>query len=201
MDSNPTVSERTGTLTIAGQTFTITQAANLPPVAEFTFSPLTSGIVPHNVSFTDTSANATSWAWDFGDGGTSSARNPFHTYQAAGTGTYTVTLTVNGGADSVSHDVTVSLSACANTIARLQLLNATASSLLEAYSLVVNDGETISVQAIPQSGPFSFTEDRPVTLAGGYDCEYSGNRLYTVLNGLITISGNGSVSMDRFIIQ
>ncbi len=34
-----------------------------------------------------------SWQWDFGDGGTATVQNPYHTY--TDTGTYTVTLTVN----------------------------------------------------------------------------------------------------------
>lgn len=45
--------------------------------------------------FTDASISATSWDWDFGDGSPNSAlQNPSHTY--ADTGTYTVTLTVQG---------------------------------------------------------------------------------------------------------
>ncbi|MEW1939569.1 PKD domain-containing protein, partial [Pseudarthrobacter sp. NPDC080037] len=44
--------------------------ATTAPVASFTASP-TSGTAPLNVSFTDTSTGSpTSWAWDFGDGGT-----------------------------------------------------------------------------------------------------------------------------------
>lgn len=39
---------------------------------------------------TDASTQATSWAWDFGDGGTSTQQNPNHTY--AGPGYYTVCL-------------------------------------------------------------------------------------------------------------
>jgi PKD repeat protein len=47
------------------------------------------------VSFTDSSTGSiTSYAWTFGDGGTSSAVNPSHTYTSAGT--YTVSLTVTG---------------------------------------------------------------------------------------------------------
>jgi len=47
------------------------------------------------VSFTDESVDATSWAWDFGDGETSTEQNPIHTYD--GPGFYTVLLTVDGG--------------------------------------------------------------------------------------------------------
>jgi PKD repeat protein len=67
------------------------QAVILPPVAQFTASPL-NGTVPFNVQFTDLSTNGpTSWSWNFGDGGTDIVQNPVHTYTTAGS--YTVTLT------------------------------------------------------------------------------------------------------------
>ena len=47
-----------------------------------------------SVSFTDNSTGTpTTWAWTFGDGGTSAAQNPSYTYATAGN--YTVTLTVS----------------------------------------------------------------------------------------------------------
>ena len=50
------------------------------PVADFSGTP-TSGTAPLTVAFTDTSTGGpTSWAWTFGDGGTSTAQNPSHTY-------------------------------------------------------------------------------------------------------------------------
>jgi hypothetical protein len=62
------------------------------PTANFSGSP-TSGFVPLTVQFADESTGSpTSWDWTFGDGGTSTAQNPGHTYDAVGT--YTVTLTV-----------------------------------------------------------------------------------------------------------
>ncbi len=62
-----------------------------------------------SVSFMDTSTgNPTSWLWDFGDGATSTFRNPAHQYSAAGS--YTVTLTVRNsvGTDTTSQVITVS---------------------------------------------------------------------------------------------
>jgi len=70
----------------------------VPPVAEFVGSP-TSGTEPLTVSFTDQSSGSpTGWSWTFGDGGTSSAQNPNHTYNNAGT--YTVILTASNAAGS-----------------------------------------------------------------------------------------------------
>jgi len=57
------------------------------------------------VYFLDRSQHAMSWDWDFGDGSTSSDRNPSHAYSA--TGKYTVTLTVSnpcGDDDTVKTD-------------------------------------------------------------------------------------------------
>lgn len=62
------------------------------PVASFQFE-----VSPGNfleVTFTNYSQNATSYAWDFGDGETSTEKNPVHTYAMAGT--YNVSLTATG---------------------------------------------------------------------------------------------------------
>lgn len=60
--------------------------------AEFKGSGQT-GIVPTEASFDDLSfGDIVSWAWDFGDGETSTEKNPSHTYETPGN--YTVTLTV-----------------------------------------------------------------------------------------------------------
>jgi PKD repeat protein len=66
------------------------------PTSSFTPS-VTSGEAPLAVSFTDTSTGSpTSWAWDFGDGTTSTERNPAHTFTAAGV--YEVRLTASNAA-------------------------------------------------------------------------------------------------------
>jgi PKD repeat protein len=63
----------------------------LAPVADFSGAPL-SGSAPLDVAFEDLSTDApTSWSWLFGDGNSSTLRNPAHTY--ANPGNYTVSLT------------------------------------------------------------------------------------------------------------
>lgn len=65
------------------------------PVADFA-APLTEGASPLEVHFRDLSTGVTtSWHWDFGDGTTSSAQNPVHTYTQSGR--YSVSLTVGNG--------------------------------------------------------------------------------------------------------
>ncbi len=63
------------------------------PSAMFTTS-TRFGDVPTTIDFTDASFDATSWDWDFGDGGVSSDQNPSHEYTTPGY--YDVTLTIDG---------------------------------------------------------------------------------------------------------
>lgn len=77
-------------------------AAPEPPVAGFSVS-----IDGVQVTFTDTTTgNPTAWSWDFGDGASSDAQSPTHTYAP---GDYTVTLEVSndGGSDRATRDVKI----------------------------------------------------------------------------------------------
>ena len=77
------------------QTYTdliVVSPASFPPLAEFSASPTTGfGLV----QFANLSAGeVNSFAWDFGDGSTSTEENPSYTYAAVGT--YSVALSVTG---------------------------------------------------------------------------------------------------------
>ncbi|SEM33806.1 collagenase [Nonomuraea pusilla] len=81
---------------------------NQAPSAGFTFT--ANGLT---AAFTDTSTDAdgtvAARSWDFGDGGSSTAADPSHTYAAAGTYTVKLTVTDDGGATgTTSKQVTVS---------------------------------------------------------------------------------------------
>ncbi len=69
-------------------------------VADF-FSDATEGDAPLTVYFTDLSENATAWAWDFGDGGTSMEQNPSYTYTDPGVYTVTLVASNDAGADTL----------------------------------------------------------------------------------------------------
>lgn len=75
----------------SSQEITLTQP--IPhPTASFTFAADEDNNL--EIAFTSTTTNAQTFAWDFGDGNTSTEENPSHTYENVAA--YTVTLTVGG---------------------------------------------------------------------------------------------------------
>ncbi|MCL4803948.1 MAG: DNRLRE domain-containing protein, partial [Anaerolineae bacterium] len=66
------------------------------------------GLAPLTVQFTDQSAGcATTWEWDFGDGYTSTDRNPTHTYTTPGYYEVVLTITNSEGTDKKTQWVEV----------------------------------------------------------------------------------------------
>ena len=84
----------------------------IQPQAGFNGAPL-AGIAPLTVQFTSTSTSANAYAWDFGDGTSSPAQNPRHTYMTSGL--YSVTLEARDictnavSTASMSHFVTITV--------------------------------------------------------------------------------------------
>ncbi|GAA0695981.1 PKD domain-containing protein [Dyella marensis] len=76
------------------------------PTANFSYT--TNGLTANFTdSSTDSGGSITAHAWTFGDGGTSSATNPSHTYAA--NGTYSVTETVTDGGSGKTSSKTASV--------------------------------------------------------------------------------------------
>lgn len=78
---NLTASNQYGAGTTATQEIFVSEAVK----AAFMATP-SAGIAPLTVQFTDQSAGSPDlWAWNFGDGNTSTVHNPDHTFYSAGT--------------------------------------------------------------------------------------------------------------------
>jgi PKD repeat protein len=110
------------TVTGPGGSDTLTQidlvnATEPPPAADFQAS-ATGGLAPLTVAFTDLSTlHVTSWAWDFGDGGSSSEQHPTHVYSASGLYTVGLTVTSAGGQDSELKNDLIAVQAAAPVVA------------------------------------------------------------------------------------
>ena len=123
------------------------------PTANFTFT--TSGLT---ATFTDTSTDSGgtigSHSWTFGDGGTSTATSPSHTYAAAGTYSVTETVTdsVNGQTSSKTSSVTVTAASCGGTVlcsgVAVALASQSTGTTSPNYTMVVPAGKTSVVFTI-----------------------------------------------------
>ena len=80
-----------------------------PPIAGFSYNDSIFCNIPADVTFLNNSYYSNSYYWDFGDGNTSTATNPTHTYSSYGT--FTVQLIATGplGADSIIQQDIISI--------------------------------------------------------------------------------------------
>jgi len=101
----------TVSLTATGPGGTVTEtktdyiAVSQKPLTAWFGADIRAGIKPLTVQFTDSSfGEATSWLWDFGDGGSSTEQHPEHTYNQAGV--FSVQLIASGpvGTDTLMRD-------------------------------------------------------------------------------------------------
>jgi glucose/arabinose dehydrogenase/PKD repeat protein len=87
-------------------------SSNQPPTVSASANP-TTGVAPLNVAFSsagssDPEGKPLTYSWTFGDGSTSTAANPSHTYTQSGT--YTARLTVSDGQlSSISSPITIAV--------------------------------------------------------------------------------------------
>ena len=172
-DATVLFSTPNGTLTFSkSAAFQVTAGSGL--AAGFAGSP-TAGTLPLTVNFTDTSVGTiTNRLWIFGDGATSTATNPSHTY--TNTGSFTVSLTVSGAGST-------------NTLTRTGYITVTAAPTASGY-VVVDTGQTRSYNdttaiAAPTSGqPFYGQDAQCAGPQPGYTLSGDGLTVYDNNTGL-----------------
>jgi PKD repeat protein len=164
----------------AGETNTskvVTIAAGAAPVADF--DDQAAGL---QVNFVDRSTGApTSWAWTFGDGGTSASQNPIHTYAAAGT--YTVSLKATNASGSNSMSKVVSVTPGTAPVAKF------------AFTTVGNQVNFVDQSTgTPTSWSWTFGDGSAIDSSQNPVHTYAGSGAYTVTLKVTNAAGSNSTS-------
>ncbi|MBA3704627.1 MAG: M4 family metallopeptidase [Bacteroidetes bacterium] len=149
-------------------------------VATFTSTFPSGCVLPYNISFFNTSSNATNYIWDFGDGTTSTTMSPSHTYTSAGT--YNVKLVVSSacGADSIAQSSYVTISLLPAPTAAPVYNCASPSSV----TLNASGGNTLAWFTSPTGGT-------PVSIGVSYVTpSLTGNTTYYVEDQIVGATGN-----------
>jgi len=173
---------------------TVTGTSSTMPVAGFS-SNVTSGSAPLNVLFSDTSTGSpTSWNWSFGDGTTSTTKNPVHNYSTAGN--YTVALTVSNSAGSNTTTKSNYITVTGTTVAK-PVINCWGSPRTGTAPLTVyfKDNSTGS----PTAWNWSFGDGTTSTLQNPKHI-YSAAGSYTIKLTVTNVAGSTSVTKYNYIV-
>ncbi len=172
------------TITVSGGT--------TPPTANFSGTP-TSGGVPLTVNFTDLSTGATSWSWNFGDTGTSTLKNPSHTYNSVGTYTVSLTATNSYGSDTETKTNYITVSAVQVPVANF---SASATTIQAGGSVTFTDLSTNT----PTSWSWTFTGGTPSTSTSkNPTVTYSTAGTYTVSLTATNSAGSDTETKTNYI--
>jgi PKD repeat protein len=170
-------------------------AAPLGPVADFSGTP-TSGFAPLTVQFNDLSTgfvNPVTYLWDFGDGSTSTERNPSHTYTVYTPENYTVTFNVSGNYGQTHSMIKSDYVAIEIPTIELILSEYPPDPSLLSNESVLADQFSPPVQSQPQSKSVliaqSFPQDRSIPRGKSVPHDPSLPKDFSTKNGLSAESG------------
>jgi len=159
------------------------------PVANFSASP-TSGKAPLTVSFTDTSAGIpTGWKWNFGDGTTSTNKNPIHKYSKAGM--YTVSLTVKNALGSNTATKTDYIKVVIKPVANF-------TSNVTSGKAPLNVAFTDTSTGIPTKWKWTFGDGMNSTKQNPVH-KYSKTGNYTVALTISNVAGSNSTTKTNYV--
>jgi gliding motility-associated-like protein len=172
----------------------------------FVSNPDTNACSNQTVNFFDLTPNAVSWNWNFGDGGTSTDKNPTHAYQTPGDKDVTLTVVFQNclAPQSRTKQQFIAISDCG-----LQLPNAfspNGDNINDSFGMLVNAGILTSYlfEVYNQWGQRVFSSDDPAIKwdgrfenkdqpAGSYAYRYR----VKFINELGNQEGSGSVLLVR----
>ncbi len=146
-------------------------------------------IFENTVNFINTTVNGISWLWEFGDGDTSTAYSPTHTYLEDGT--YTVILWATNDCGTTSYTQVI-------TILTLPVADFTSDVQDGCVPLVVNFIDQSSsnsdfwVWTMPGASPDASTEQNPTVV-------YNQAGTYDVTLEVINAAGSNSITYTDFI--
>lgn len=193
-DPNNWILEMNDSNNWAAVPWTLNQQLNLPfPTVNYSYS-----ANANTVTFTNTSTDWDSLVWDFGDGDTSTAENPVHTY--ASTGTYDVILTAYNRCGFHQQIQTFSI-----TLTGISVLETADVSNVKVYpnpsSSKVNidfnlsQRAPVTLEVYDALGKLVTSLERNILNAGTYHYNFEPGQL-NLKNGIYTVS---LVSNDRNI--
>ena len=169
------------------------------PEAGFTAAP-SEGSAPLTVQFTDTSENSPeSWAWDFGDGASSTEQSPIHTYDSAGT--YDVALVASNDDGSSTAEVSRAVTVGPSELTAVRFSD-------DALAIPVGGAHAVSVLAVDAFGneitdadvswglPSGGSVDATGTVtAGTVAGEFDDALTVTVVGGSMTLTASASLTV------
>ena len=192
---NPTVVYNTaGTYSV---TLTVSNAAgnntatqtNLIVVTTTPTTAFTSTVAGATATFTNSSANATNFVWDFGDGSGGSQTNPSHTYAADGT--YIVVLTATNSCGSTTYTQNVVIITSPN--AGFTASTTTGCAALTVQFTDLSSGNTTAWNwTFPGGTPATSTAQNPTVV-------YSTPGVYDVTLVASTTAGSSTYTQPAFI--
>jgi PKD repeat protein len=162
------------------------------PVAAFSAS-TTTGVAPLALNFINSSTgNVTSYKWTFGDGTTSTAQSPAHTYSAAGTYTVSLTATGPGGSNTQTRSNYISVSGTATAPVAAFTANKTSGTAPVAVQFTSTSKGTISSHAWKFGDGTTSTAQNPIKT-------YSVPGTYTVSLTVTGNAGSNTKTMTNYI--
>jgi PKD repeat protein len=148
-----------------------------PPLPVAIFSTTIDGM---DVTFTNSSTDADTYAWNFGDGNSSTEMSPMHTYAANDDYTVSLTATGEGGEDIMTQTVSIDVSAF------LETWNVDSSfQVATSYSTVVTES--------PVSGEYS-APSAIYIFAGKTEPAATSCTLEMVDDGTVLVNGEASTT-------